>query len=1282
MMGHDEYSEARMMLHTIQQDINSNEELNRNGTTHDEISNNSDDILQIPQHDSVMMEEDLNSVQVETSEEITENSHQQVFQKDELMNTSSEDQTILSVPTTHATNVATTLGNIQQHFKGNRSLPPIDTSSRNLQLNLEFSYDRRATPISRRMNNNHMNNSSNRDSFVSQQQHEEQHESSLSSATNSPVMVMMMDPETEMDPASQHPISIINSSSNHTSSSADDDSSSFSNNGEDMSSDDTIMSVATAHESISSALTSTPTRVVVTTNTDVSQSSLSVIGVSPFLFPSSGEMFTSHTRAHQQTNDETMMNDDEESGSMTSMVVDTAQTFSSIVPSTSAESSVMIRLSSHPSTMSDDDADHTTRRTSLSSIREESSTTTHLLNENIPPSSSNLSLIPSMTIQPSPVLVSSTTSFHTATTTTTTTTIDTTSTLPMNSCMTTTTQPSALSATSQHPSQQQQQQKKTLDLESLLIYPPTQVPSNVPDVPNHFQCPISKLIMYAPVKNMYDKTYERESIEQWWKTLYTKQQPLTDPLTNQNVSDRTLHEDVDLKNQIQEFLNENPHLRFSINETYFPKQIIREMKVAIDSENIEKVRFLLSQFPASFFVQTKFPIPHSTHHGKSRSDKETSVSIFDCLYRRFKNVYDAKIHMNSGSSGSGSSSGTSVATTSDTNYSNNGSNNNTTTMVLEGNRINRSNNNNTTTNTTIMEEETHLLQSMNSAAMTTTSALMSSSNSSANSITSTTDLVASSPCTSSSSSCLHNTTTSLLLMNTTTATTTTPSHLNDTIHCFKEEDFIQSDPILALIVKQYKIVRDYCITRQHQSTSKVECSEYKMMESAIKDGLKNIFVNSVRMFPSTSIMDWLISMGASLSSTNQFRQNAFHMACMTDQLEIAKHLYRLNDQAIGEKNVNPDEKNDVVMNHTSQVNHTSHDGGVVVMNHESQVNHTSHGGGVVMNHTSQVNHESHGSESSILHMNAMMESSPNEVLQDRSHRRTVPTSSSTTQITNIVEERLSDEVKRKWNAFYLAIWHNSYRIIDWMINDPQLSSKFLSKKLKCMVKDKSSIYHPMNALSLAVYKRNIPLVETLITKYGFDVSEEKYHPIYWSCIANDLNGFQWICDFILKNYGPDALRKQLKSINERAFRRSLIHAISMEASDEMMEYLLQKCKEFDVLDVVINSQDNFGNTALHYACEKSKTKTIQCLIREGIAHECINRQGKTASQCCKTDDDRIVLQRAIREERELLKKTMNRVKDLEDDVSFLKRKLLEMEELLSKKKKNKSQDDDDDNGCC
>ena len=85
-----------------------------------------------------------------------------------------------------------------------------------------------------------------------------------------------------------------------------------------------------------------------------------------------------------------------------------------------------------------------------------------------------------------------------------------------------------------------------------------------------------------------------------------------------------------------------------------------------------------------------------------------------------------------------------------------------------------------------------------------------------------------------------------------------------------------------------------------------------------------------------------------------------------------------------------------------------------------------------------------------------------------------------------------------------------------------------------------------------------------------------------------------------------------------------------------------------------------------------KVKLMVFLIKEGIAHECINKHGKTASQCCRTDEDKETIQRAIREERQLLKQTINRVKDLEENVSFLKRKLLELAEIVNEgNKRNK-----------
>tara|TARA_B110000008_G_scaffold275273_1_gene312409 strand:+ start:456 stop:1523 length:1068 start_codon:yes stop_codon:yes gene_type:complete len=67
------------------------------------------------------------------------------------------------------------------------------------------------------------------------------------------------------------------------------------------------------------------------------------------------------------------------------------------------------------------------------------------------------------------------------------------------------------------------------------------------EIPREYFCCISQDIMKDPVKTTDNHTYDRSSIEQWFRTRYTS------PLTGLELNDITLTPNIELRNQIQEY---------------------------------------------------------------------------------------------------------------------------------------------------------------------------------------------------------------------------------------------------------------------------------------------------------------------------------------------------------------------------------------------------------------------------------------------------------------------------------------------------------------------------------------------------------------------------------------------------------------------------------------------------------------------------------------------------------------------------------------------------------
>ena len=78
----------------------------------------------------------------------------------------------------------------------------------------------------------------------------------------------------------------------------------------------------------------------------------------------------------------------------------------------------------------------------------------------------------------------------------------------------------------------------------------------VVEVPENFRCPISMRILNDPVVTADGHTYSHQSILQWWASSGR----CTCPNTNQDLRDRTLRPNVQLRQVMQEFFEQHPEI--------------------------------------------------------------------------------------------------------------------------------------------------------------------------------------------------------------------------------------------------------------------------------------------------------------------------------------------------------------------------------------------------------------------------------------------------------------------------------------------------------------------------------------------------------------------------------------------------------------------------------------------------------------------------------------------------------------------------------------------------
>lgn len=97
------------------------------------------------------------------------------------------------------------------------------------------------------------------------------------------------------------------------------------------------------------------------------------------------------------------------------------------------------------------------------------------------------------------------------------------------------------------------------------------------EIEHDFFCPITSLIMLDPVDTIDKQTYEREAIEEWFRTGKN-----TSPTSNEELADLKLESNLFAKKTIRGFLDKNSILKDS-TQLYMSKNAIAELKHVCES---------------------------------------------------------------------------------------------------------------------------------------------------------------------------------------------------------------------------------------------------------------------------------------------------------------------------------------------------------------------------------------------------------------------------------------------------------------------------------------------------------------------------------------------------------------------------------------------------------------------------------------------------------------------------------------------------------------------------
>ena len=78
---------------------------------------------------------------------------------------------------------------------------------------------------------------------------------------------------------------------------------------------------------------------------------------------------------------------------------------------------------------------------------------------------------------------------------------------------------------------------------------------------DEMMCPVSLELMCDPVETESRKVYDRHTIEAWFATCRAKGEPLTDPMTKEELPSAKLRPKQALKERIRKYLKRHPERR-------------------------------------------------------------------------------------------------------------------------------------------------------------------------------------------------------------------------------------------------------------------------------------------------------------------------------------------------------------------------------------------------------------------------------------------------------------------------------------------------------------------------------------------------------------------------------------------------------------------------------------------------------------------------------------------------------------------------------------------------
>jgi ankyrin repeat protein len=109
---------------------------------------------------------------------------------------------------------------------------------------------------------------------------------------------------------------------------------------------------------------------------------------------------------------------------------------------------------------------------------------------------------------------------------------------------------------------------------------------------------------------------------------------------------------------------------------------------------------------------------------------------------------------------------------------------------------------------------------------------------------------------------------------------------------------INKSESLSIIFEHYNTMKHLFeyrlknLNEQKNMDNICEIRETKQVLNNFRLSFTNLLPNSVRLFPSKKLIEYLINeLEVPINVKNQYNQNAFHVACISNELEIAKFLY-------------------------------------------------------------------------------------------------------------------------------------------------------------------------------------------------------------------------------------------------------------------------------------------------------------------------------------------------------------------------------------------------------